>query len=467
MCEDPAWIGLRGVNTTYSNDMANDYHVFCRGHRPSQFILKGDLCDNEFDCMDRSDESGCHGSSEEDEYTYDINEVLGGLKKIGRQPEISMIDLIYSEGGYQMPKKKCHPPSRPYSEVFPSRCPSANPKIPCNEAVEQIRIGEKCYPYHELCSNLDPQSPIYSHPDHIAFCQNFTFWGSKVEEDDKGYLVRPWTDETGEKIYACRGNFPGFNSYFWVSEKYKTFSEKKHHKPGCHLAYCPDLSDRICPASSSLCKSPKYFRCKDNSSCIAATLVCDGYVNCPDKSDEHQEYCGSCPLKYGDGHPRRLKSEKFANTFSCKHRYSETTICANLCDGRDDLCMGYEDENNCDEFAAGWTYFVSGIMITFVFSLILGLVEKCWNLINKCRMIAWNLKAGHQRKCGRRAKNQLALNKKLLYFVYPIMVTLSKSAKIILSMSFFNIKNNGILIFFFTKEYQFKRPKTIFFNFHF
>ena len=174
--------------------------------------------------------------------------------------------------------------------------------------------------------------------------------------------MRPWTDETGGKIYACRGNFPGFNSY-WFGEK--------HSKPGCHNAYCPDLSDDICARNSPLCNQARFFNCKDNSSCIPASLVCDGYINCHDESDEDEEYCGTCPLKRGDGHPRRLKGEKLANTFSCKQRYTNRTICAIPCDGRDDLCEGYEDERNCDELVALWIYLVGGMSISVMFYLIL------------------------------------------------------------------------------------------------
>ena len=360
MCEDPAWNGLRGVNTTgitWGDPPIGS--VFCRGHRPSQLIIGGHECDNEYDCMDRSDENGCEKSSQiEILYEYDSG-TLESFKKIGRQPETNMSNFIDSEGGLRLQRKECNPPTVPYSEVFPSRCPSDNLKIPCNENVEQIRIGGACYPYHMLCTNMDDRSQTYSHPDHIAFCQNYTFWKTKVKKDEEGLSVRPWTDESGDKIYACRGNFPGFNSYRF-----------KHSKPGCRRAYCPDLSDRVCPINSSTCDKPEYFHCKDNSSCIPATLVCDGYVNCKDESDEDKEYCSGCPLKRGDGHPRRLKSEKFANTFRCKQRYTGKIICANPCDGRDDLCEGYADERNCNNLAGGWTYFAVGITITIIFSLV-------------------------------------------------------------------------------------------------
>ena len=56
LCEDSAWNGLRGVNATA---VWKQGATFCRGNRPSQVILKRSLCDDTYDCMDRSDEAGC------------------------------------------------------------------------------------------------------------------------------------------------------------------------------------------------------------------------------------------------------------------------------------------------------------------------------------------------------------------------------------------------------------------------
>ena len=170
-------------------------------------------------------------------------------------------------------------------------------------------------------------------PCIFPFQFNNTFWGSKV-----------WTDETGGKIYAGSGNSPGFNSY--------SSYDKKHSEPGSNsIAYCPDLSDIVCGIADCIDSD---FRCKDNSSCIHASLVCDGFINCQDESDEDEKYFSSCPLKHGDSYPRKLESEKLANTFTCKQRYTGKNICAIPCDGRDDLCTGYEDEINCDDLTPGF-----------------------------------------------------------------------------------------------------------------
>ena len=43
----------------------SDGEVHCKGHRPSQFIWESAVCDGRIDCIDRSDEDGCHGTNHE------------------------------------------------------------------------------------------------------------------------------------------------------------------------------------------------------------------------------------------------------------------------------------------------------------------------------------------------------------------------------------------------------------------
>ena len=56
--------------------------------------------------------------------------------------------------------------------------------------------------------------------------------------------------------------------------------------------------------------------------------------------DENQTFCRQCPRERG--HP--LGKSKYA-TLSCKHRYTKNWICSVPCDGIDDLCEDFEDEN--------------------------------------------------------------------------------------------------------------------------
>ena len=65
---------------------------------------------------------------------------------------------------------------------------------------------------------------------------------------------------------------------------------------------CPDRSDaKICSASE--CDKKEYFPCTDDSFCIYNGLICDGYKQCPDGSDEAN--CGKCPPTEGPGFPLR------------------------------------------------------------------------------------------------------------------------------------------------------------------
>ncbi len=109
------------------------------------------------------------------------------------------------------------------------------------------------------------------------------------------------------------------------------------------------------------------FRCLDNKKCLHESLVCDGYAQCDDASDELEVMCKDCSRKYGypwvTGYTQkpRLNSKNAAAVLSCKHRlkvnyflafprskvlprYTGRPICAVPCDERDDLCEGYEDE---------------------------------------------------------------------------------------------------------------------------
>ena len=87
-------------------------------------------------------------------------------------------------------------------------------------------------------------------------------------------------------------------------------------------------------------------RCKDKKYCIYQYLLCDGYEQCIDGSDEDPKICNVCPKD--KGWPWRISANKMRATFTCKHRYNTNhSICATPCDGIDDMCLDYADENGC------------------------------------------------------------------------------------------------------------------------
>ena len=49
-----------------------DDEIHCKGHRPSQFIWQGALCDGLLDCIDRSDEAGCNDDNSTNDEDFNL-----------------------------------------------------------------------------------------------------------------------------------------------------------------------------------------------------------------------------------------------------------------------------------------------------------------------------------------------------------------------------------------------------------
>jgi hypothetical protein len=137
-----------------------------------------------------------------------------------------------------------------------------------------------------------------------------------------------------------------------------------------HFFECPDLSDH------RLCNFPDcgnrtdYFPCSQEEVCIHESLVCDGHKQCEDGSDE--EHCDICP---------RVNSKlQKSKTFRCFHRYTMLPICANPCDGLDDLCLDYSDEQ-CQGVPT-WLSMTSVVVAILSFTLITKLLHVA---IGHCR----------------------------------------------------------------------------------
>jgi hypothetical protein len=114
----------------------------------------------------------------------------------------------------------------------------------------------------------------------------------------------------------------------------------------------------------------RYFKCKDDKFCIFDNLVCDGHLQCEDGSDEE---CTVCPPVNHTLQRRR--------TFPCKHRYTGYPICANPCDGYDDLCEDYTDEDCEGSSVFQILFWVASL--TIVVSVTMIIIEKCMTIFAK------------------------------------------------------------------------------------
>ena len=317
-------------------------------------------CDGILHFANRSDEAGCingRGGSDS-EVIYDRGFDTDNLKeRLRRQPKITkeQIATITKRGL----DKECS--TSDFHMMVEEKAGNESLLKFSTARPRGITIGNTCYNLSELCKEIPGVNFLSEHgdatlfdfysSDHILLCQNYTFWSHLSNLDIVNKTI-------------CTGNFPGFS---------RTSSKSCKIVP-----QCPDLSDIVCQTSE--CKPGVHFSCKDNQTCIHNSLRCDGHEQCPDGSDEDFEYCSNCPLWEGKGHPPRLPSEEFANTFSCTHRYTGKPICAIRCDGRDDLCAQFEDELNCE----ACLFLCDKISLSYQILLIVILAEIFLTTIFRC-----------------------------------------------------------------------------------
>ena len=330
---------------------------FFKCQKLEQYVENLQVCDGKIDCVDRTDESNCLQPSnvkyEEDVFehcTIDLNNNYKNHSKVD-----------YS--GFKCTQDICLD--------WNIWCSSKTFKH-----VEFMQLSEHC---PELIGQIES----------TVLCSNQSFWAN-----------RPCN---GKSVH-CDGNYPGqcrtaALQCFDKSDIYRGYDGaiKKKQDQYTKLKDCDrvfrrrdqrfDLSKisnySICDTTTG-CITTGYLNCSQSDQCyyikrmigMHEALFCDGNIDCFDISDEDQDFCRKCPRQFG--YPL---GKADSATFSCRHRYTKRWICAVPCDGIDDLCENFEDEN-C---SINSTWFTSAVLITLllltiVFGETIGRLERGLNV---------------------------------------------------------------------------------------
>lgn len=215
---------------------------------------------------------------------------------------------------------------------------------------------QKIYHYNLLQENCpELQSSLVSE----RLCSNKTFW---------------------DKIPTCKrcsGNMPGQCSS--VGRQLDRVKRAWSSENPCSRLndLCKDKSQLVCDSNLDICSNSSMRLCADKSRCIHNDLFCDGYEQCPDGSDEDELICSTCPREFG-----YAKNNLSLATLPCRHRYTGKWICSVPCDGQDDLCLDFKDED-CDPVSK----FLLALAVGGFFMMIVFLGEiflKCNSIWESC-----------------------------------------------------------------------------------
>ena len=151
--------------------------------------------------------------------------------------------------------------------------------------------------------------PLTKYVADSTFCSNSSFWQDKP---------------CGHERMRCMGRSAG-----------KCYPKHCLCNPECTREQaCEDMAHMICPGERPVCLQSDMFMCSNRAFCVHKDTVCNGHLNCPDGSDEHESHCGQCPNQF---------TEVLA-TYPCQHRHTGLTVCSIPCNKKDDFCMDWADE---------------------------------------------------------------------------------------------------------------------------
>ena len=158
VCEHEGWSQISSLE-----HIQNDRSLQCLGQRRSQFIDFSGICNNFFDCMDRSDESGCRPADLESQGTLGHKMFRRWKEEIDNYPGLENAD----------------------DDAFEEECKA--PLVRCNQ--------DECIDPKDLCGRSHA-CESYTNFD-FTLCQNFSYW-----------LAQPCAAEgercTGNSPYSCK-----------------------------------------------------------------------------------------------------------------------------------------------------------------------------------------------------------------------------------------------------------------------
>ena len=166
-------------------------------------------------------------------------------------------------------------------------------------SLEGLTFGSnvKCIAYDDMCKNLTIDHnfdclPLLRLLNSNYFCTNVENFKDKDICSSKGQI--PCTGNSPSHCYepllqctirakSTETNCPDYSDYICN----KKLSEEWELPPQHH--------DMIIRHNFSMCEKEGHFLCADGMKCIHRNLLCDGYEQCNDGSDEGQEKCSVCP----------------------------------------------------------------------------------------------------------------------------------------------------------------------------
>ena len=199
--------------------------------------------------------------------------------------------------------------------------------------------NSSCIPYENWCKDdLSPETLQCRIINSAQICTNITFWREILREKND--------------CFPCSGTRPG---------ECISSNNVCDNNTDVFQGNCYDKTDEICDDIEK-CTHFGYKFCENGNLCIHPNLWCDGVINCPDGSDEIPGDCGTL-------HCDTPEFRRLSKSFPCKHRFTNSSICATMCNNVVE-CIDNLDEKNCSNsyFIIAFWVLLGCVSISTIFS---------------------------------------------------------------------------------------------------